>query len=78
MDVTRANVSMTGFEMCTLLMRVVSHEIAAEYDCLHDSMPTDPKKMVKELTKLETRLKTSSKAVSDLGKWGQTGPPSES
>ena len=31
-DVTWANVSMTGFEMCTLLMRVVSHEIADEYD----------------------------------------------
>ena len=43
-DVTRANGSMTGFEMCTLLMHVVSHEIADEYDCLHDSVPTDPKK----------------------------------
>ena len=27
-NVTQANVSMTNFEMCTLLMRVVSDEIA--------------------------------------------------
>jgi hypothetical protein len=52
-NVTRANVSVTNFEMCTLLMRVVSDEIADEYDCLRESVPTDPKKLVKELTKIE-------------------------
>ena len=53
MDVPAANVSMTGFEMCTLLMHVVSGEIADEYDCLHDSVLTNTEKLVKELTTLE-------------------------
>jgi hypothetical protein len=77
MDVTRANVSMTGFEMCTLLMRVISHEIADEYDCLHDSVPTDPKKLVKELTKIETKLKSSSKSATDSRNRSQPGAPTE-
>ena len=47
MDITRANVSMTGFEMGTLRMRVVSRNISDEYDCLHHSVPTDPKKLFK-------------------------------
>ena len=78
MDVPAANVSMTGFEMCTLLMHVVTDELVDKYDCSHDCVPTDPKKLVKELTQIETRLKSSSKTASGLRTRGQTGPPSES
>ena len=48
--------------MRTLLMRVVSDKIADEYECAHDCIPTNPKKLVKELTK----LKRSSKVVQNL------------
>ena len=57
MNVTRANISMTGFESCTLLVRVVSHNIADEYDCLQISVSTNPKKLVKELMKNKNKLK---------------------
>ena len=73
MDVTRANVSMTGFEMCTLLMRVVSHEIADEYECLHDVVPTNPKQLVKELTKIENKIKSSAKTATDARNRAQPG-----
>jgi hypothetical protein len=75
-DVTRANVSMTNFGMCTLLMRVVSDEIADEYDFLHDSVPTDPKKLVKELTKIENKFK-SNKYATDLRNNGHVGAPND-
>ena len=68
---------MTGFEICTLLMRVVSHKITDEYDCLHNSVPTDPKKYAKELTKTENELKNSSTFATDSRNSGQPGPPTE-
>ena len=54
-------------------MRVVSDNIVDEYDCLYDSVPTNPQKLIKELTKHETKLKSTSKSASDL----RFGPPSE-
>ena len=57
MDVTCVNGSMTGCEVRTLYMRAVSHKTAGEYDCLHNSVSTDPKKLVKELTKIKNKLK---------------------
>ena len=77
MDVTCTNVSMTGFEMCTLLMRMVSDKIADEYNFLQNSVPTDPKKLVKELTKIEDKIESSSKSAPEPSKHGQAGPPSE-
>ena len=58
---------------CKYLMRVVSDNIVDEYDCLYDSVPTNPQKLIKELTKHETKLKSTSKSASDL----RFGPPSE-
>ena len=56
-DVTRANMSMTELEMCTSLTRLISDRIADEYNCLHDSVPTNPKKLAKELSKIKNKLK---------------------
>ena len=77
MDVPATNVSMTGFEMCTLLVLVVSDTIADEYTYLHYSVPTQPKKLVKELTKIENKLKNSTKSASDLRERGQARPSGE-
>ena len=63
--------------MCTLLMRVVSDEIADKYSCVHDIVPTNPKKLGKELTKTENKIKSSSKFATDFRKCGQAGPPKE-
>ena len=68
---------MTGFEMCTLLMCVVSHKITDEYDWLYNSYSTNQKKLVKELTKIENKLKNSSKYDTDSRNCGQPDPPSE-
>ena len=40
------NVSMAQFAMCCLLMQNVSENIKNEYNCLHDQVLTDPKKLV--------------------------------
>jgi hypothetical protein len=58
--VERNNVSMTPFAMCNLLMRNVTPKMEDEYNCLHDTVPTDPKKLVEQLTKIETKLRTIS------------------
>ncbi len=55
-EVERANVSMTPFEMCRLLMRNTSVRMEDEYNCLHNNVPTDPKMLVDQLTKIETKL----------------------
>ena len=62
MDVPAANVNMTGFKMCTLLMCVVSGKIADENNYSHDCVPINPKKLVKELKE----LKQNSKVVQKL------------
>ena len=77
MGVPTANVSMTGFEICTLLMCVVSGKIVDKYNYLHNSVPTDLKKMVKELTKMENKPKITSKSASDLRERSQAGLPNE-
>ena len=77
MDVPAANVNMTGFEMCTLLMRMVSDKIADEYNCLHNSVSTNTKKLVKERTKIENKIKSSLKSATALRKHGQARLPSE-
>ena len=77
MDVPIANVSMTGIEMCTLLRCVVSYKITEEYHCLHAIVPSNPNKLVKELTKTENKLKSSSKSVTGLRERGQDGPSRE-
>lgn len=58
-------------------MRVVSDTITDEYDCLYDSVTTNPKKLVKEITNIENKLKCSSKHVTNFRERGQTGPPIE-
>ena len=58
--VERSNVSMTPFAMCNLLMRNVHPKMEDEYNCLHDTVPTDPKKLVEQLTRIETKLRTIS------------------
>ena len=55
-EVERRNVSMSPFAMCGLLMRNVSVQIEDEYNCLHSVVPTNPKKLVEQLTKIETKL----------------------
>ena len=55
-EVERRNVSMSLFAMCVLLMRNVSVQIEDEYNCLHSVVPTNPKKLVEQLTKIETKL----------------------
>jgi len=55
-EVERRNVSMSPFAMCGLLMRNVSVQIEDEYNCLHNIVPTNPKKLVEQLTKIETKL----------------------
>ena len=77
MDVTRANMSMTGFEICMLQMCVVSEITTDEYRCLQDSVPIDPKKLINELTKIEQKIKSSLKSAFNLRKCYQAVPPSE-
>ena len=67
---------MTDFEMCTLLMLVVCDKITDKHTCLRDSVPTDPKKLVKELTNIGPKL-WSNKTSTDLRKGGQVEPPSD-
>jgi hypothetical protein len=55
-EVERANVCMTSFEMCRFLMRNVTVRMEDEYNCLHNNVPTDPKTLVEQLTKIETKL----------------------
>ena len=76
-EVTRANVKMTGFEMCTLLMRLVTEEVADEYDVLHTTVPIDPKKLVKELEKIEKKLRYYTKKPTDSREKNQGGPSRE-
>ena len=57
-EVVRRNVPMTNFGMCNLLMRNVSENIKNKYHCLHDQVPTDPKKLVEQLTRIEKKLNT--------------------
>ena len=47
---------MTSFEMCRFLMRNVTVCMEDEYNCLHNNVPTDPKTLVDQLTKIETKL----------------------
>jgi hypothetical protein len=74
--VERSNVSMTPFAMCNLLMRNVTPKMEDEYNCLHDTVPTDPKKLVDQLTRIETKLRTiSNEHKSDDRRKG--GPPED-
>ena len=56
-EIERANVSLTPVQMCKLLMRCISDAMEDEYNCMTDVMPTDPKKLVELLTRIETKLK---------------------
>ena len=76
-DVTRANLSMTMFQIHILLIPVVSGNIADEYNCPHDSVLINQKKLVKELKRDENKLKSGNKSVSDLQESGQAKPPTE-
>ena len=49
---------MSPFTMYGLLMRNVSVQIEDKYNCLHNIVPTNPKKLVEQLTKIETKLVT--------------------
>ena len=67
---------MAVFGMCRLLMCVVSDKIIDGYNCLHDFVPTNPNKLVKELIKIENKLE-SNKYVASLRKRGQAWPYSD-
>ena len=56
LEVERRNVSMSPFAMCGLLMRNVSVQVEDEYNCLHNIVPTNPKQLVEQLTKIKTKL----------------------
>ena len=75
-EVERRNISMTPFAMCGLLMRNVSVQIEDEYNCLHPMVPTNPKKLVEQLTKIETKLGSVVVPSSDRRK--SEGLPDES
>mgnify|MGYP000875615735 FL=1 len=57
-EVERRNLQMTPFAMCGLLMRNVSIQMEDEYNCLHENVPTDPKKLVDQLTRIETKVRS--------------------
>ena len=67
---------MTPFAMCGLLMRNVSVQIDDKYNYLHPMVPTNPKKLVKQLTKIETKLGSVVVPTSDRRK--SEGKPKES
>ena len=48
--------SMTPIEMCCLIMRNASVRMEDEYNCLHNDVPTDPKTLLDQLTKIETKI----------------------
>ena len=75
--VERSNVSMSPFEMCNLLMRNVTPKMEDEYNCLHDTVPTDPKKLVEQLTKIETKLRTISSETQKSNDHRKGGPPDD-
>ena len=56
-EIECANVSLTPVKMCKLIMRCISTVMQDEYNCMADMMPTDPRKLVEFLTKIETKLK---------------------
>ena len=55
--IPRHNTSLTDFKTCCHLMRVMHPIAEAEYYCLHDKVPTDPKKLVAALVRIEKKLK---------------------
>ena len=56
-EIERANVSLTPVAMCNLIMRSISPAMEDEYICMTELMPTNPKKFVELLTKIERKLK---------------------
>jgi len=62
-EVERANVQLSPFAMCSLIMRNVSVQMEDEYNCIHNTVPTNPKKLVEQLTKIETKLSSSAVKV---------------
>ena len=55
-EIIRMNVPLTPVMMCCLIMRVITPAMENEFCCLTDLLPTDPKKLVDQLTKIETKL----------------------
>ena len=51
------NVSLTPVNMYNLLMHSVLATVEDKCNCMTDLMPADPKKLVKQVTKIETKLK---------------------
>ena len=62
-EVVRNNVKMGNVQMCNLLMRCASTAIEDEYYAITDGIPTDPKKLVEHLTRIETKVERSHKAA---------------
>ena len=46
-----------------------------EYNCMTDLMPTDPKKLVEQLTKIETKLKEVTSEISKEDRQSGKGHP---
>ena len=76
-EITRANISMTGFETCTLLIRLVTDKVLDKYDIFYHTVPTDPEKFVKELEKIEQKLKYYVQKPTDSSKKNQGGTSNE-
>ena len=55
LEIEQMNVALMPVMMCNLLMYSISPTMEDEYNCRTGLMPTDPKKLVKQLTDIETK-----------------------
>ena len=63
-EIVANNIKMGNVQMCNLLMRCTSTAIEDEYYAITEGIPTDPKKLVEHLTRIETKVERSLKATS--------------
>ena len=71
------NVLMTPFAICNLLIRNVTPKMEDEYNCLYDTVPTDPNRLVEKLTKIETKLQIISNEQHKSNDHHKGGPPND-
>ena len=56
-EIEQMNVCLTPVMMCNLLVHSISPATEDEHNCMIDLMPTDTKKLAKQLTKVGKKLK---------------------
>ena len=56
-EIEHMKIPLTPVMMCCLIMRAISPSMENEYNCMTDLLPTDPKRVVEQHTKIETKLK---------------------